>query len=86
MKFLISMILLVPTLSEARLIKKCGTYYAEGYYTEIESNLHNKKKKRVILLCSQIRTFWTSEAVAANNYCNTFFVPSGQFKTCCPCN
>ncbi len=49
-KFFLVFILIMPAVSQARLINKCGTYYAEGYYTEIESPLHNKQKKKVILL------------------------------------
>lgn len=49
-KFFTSLILLLPAVGQARLINKCGTYYAEGYYTEIESNLHNRQKKKVVLL------------------------------------
>lgn len=50
MKTFLILILSLPAIANARLIDKCGTYYAEGYYTEIESNLHNGQKKRVILL------------------------------------
>lgn len=49
-KFFLTLTLLLPAVSQARLINKCGTYYAEGYYTEIESPLHNRQKKKVILL------------------------------------
>lgn len=49
-KFFLTLILLFPAVSQARLINKCGAYYVEGYYTEIESPLHNRQKKKVILL------------------------------------
>jgi hypothetical protein len=49
-KLFLFLLFLMPLISEARLINKCGTYYAEGYYTEIESNLHSRQKKKVILL------------------------------------
>lgn len=50
MKTILIILFLLPIIAQARVINKCGTYYAEGYYTEIESNLHNREKKRVILL------------------------------------
>jgi hypothetical protein len=60
-KFFLTLTLLLPAVSQARLINKCGTYYAEGYYTEIESTLHSRQKKKVILLergsNSEIRFF-----------------------------
>jgi hypothetical protein len=60
-KFFLTLILLLPVVSQARLIDKCGTYYAEGYYTEIESPLHNRQRNKVILLGrgshSEIRFF-----------------------------
>lgn len=60
-KLFLILIWIFPLLGEARIINKCGTYYAEGYYTEIVSNLHNQQKKRVILLDrgtnSEIRFF-----------------------------
>lgn len=36
--------------AQARLMSKCGIYYAEGYYTEVESHVHGREKKKVILL------------------------------------
>ena len=46
----LTLILILPVFSDARLINKCGTYYAEGYYTEIESPLHHNQKKKAVLL------------------------------------
>lgn len=50
MKIIVLILSLIPLMAQARLISKCGTYYAEGFYTEIESTLHNREKKKVILL------------------------------------
>lgn len=50
MKLFIAIVVILPAIAQARLINKCGLYSADGYYTEIESNLHNRQKKRVILL------------------------------------
>ena len=51
MRYLLILALcLAPLTSFARMVNKCGTYYAEGYYTEITSALHGQQKKRVILL------------------------------------
>jgi hypothetical protein len=47
---ILSLFFLIPAVVEARVIDKCGTYYAEGYYTEIKSTLHNGQKKKVVLL------------------------------------
>lgn len=42
--------LFTTSVTHARTIDKCGTYLAEGYYTEIKSNPHGKEKRRVVVL------------------------------------
>ncbi|MCK5072558.1 MAG: hypothetical protein KAQ98_03970 [Bacteriovoracaceae bacterium] len=50
MKYLPILVLLACLTAKAKIIDKCGTYYADGYYTEIKSVPHNRETKRVILL------------------------------------
>jgi hypothetical protein len=50
MKMVFFVLFILAIRSEAKAINKCGTYQAEGYYTEIVSNFHDKKRKKVILL------------------------------------
>jgi hypothetical protein len=89
-KFFLTLILLIPILCQARLINKCGTYYAEGYYTEVESPLHNGQKKKVILLergtNSEIRFFISNpefQKLIPNSHLGVNFKLKLTFESSC---
>ena len=75
---------------EAKPIKTCGVYYAEGFYTEIESPLHKGAKKRVILLdrnsASEIRFFITNKNITkllSDDLLGTNFKLELKFNSSC---
>ena len=90
MKKIFLILFLMPLVAQARLINKCGTYYAEGYYTEIESPLHNRQKKRVILLergsNSEIKFFISNpdiQKLIPDNHLGVNFKLKLKFESSC---